>query len=109
MTHAESLDAIAEVGANNYDTSNGTWLLHPTDAATLGAQAKDSGSGQFVYQDGMIAGRRVIETTHAALHTAYFRIIRKCHDWNFWRCGYCSRSRHPRFNRHSEHLCLSAL
>ncbi len=75
MTHAESLDAIAEVGANNYDTSNGTWLVHPTDAATLGAQAKDSGSGQFVYQDGMIAGRRVIETTHAAAGTCYFGLF----------------------------------
>ena len=75
MTHAESLTAIAEVGANNYDTSNGVWLLHPTNAATIGAQAKDSGSGQFVYQDGMIAGRRVIETTHAALHTAYFGLF----------------------------------
>ena len=53
----------------------GVWLVHPTNAATLGAQAKDSGSGQFVYQDGMIAGRRVIETTHAALHTAYFGLF----------------------------------
>ena len=37
LTHAESLDAIAEVGANNHDTSNGVWLVHPTNAATLGA------------------------------------------------------------------------
>ena len=49
MTHAESLDEIAEVGTNNHYTSNGVWLVHPTDAATLGAQTKDSGSGQFVY------------------------------------------------------------
>lgn len=75
MTHSESLDAIAEVGANNHDTSNGVWLVHPTNAATLGAQAKDSGSGQFVYQDGMIAGRRVIETTHAAAGTCYFGLF----------------------------------
>ena len=75
MTHPESLDAIAEVGANNHDTSNGVWLVHPTNAATLGAQAKDSGSGQFVYQDGMIAGRRVIETTHAAAGTCFFGLF----------------------------------
>jgi HK97 family phage major capsid protein len=75
MTHAESLNAIAEVAENNYDTSNGVWLVHPTNAATLGAQAKDSGSGQFVYQDGMIAGRRVIETTHAAAGTCYFGLF----------------------------------
>jgi len=75
MTHAESLDAIAEVGANNHDTSNGVWLVHPTDAATLGAQTKDSGSGQFVYEGGQIAGRRVIETTHAAAGTCYFGLF----------------------------------
>ena len=75
MTHAESLDAIAEVGANNHDTSNGVWLVHPTNAATLGAQAKDSGSGQFVYQDGSILNRRVIETTHVAAGTAYFGLF----------------------------------
>ena len=75
MTHAESLDAIAEVGANNHDTSNGVWLVHPTNAATLGAQTKDSGSGQFVYENGLIAGRRVIETTHAAAGTCYFGLF----------------------------------
>lgn len=75
MTHSESLDAIAEVGANNYDTSNGVWLVHPTNAATLGAQAKDSGSGQFVYQDGTILGRRVIETTHVSAGTVFFGLF----------------------------------
>ena len=29
----------------------------------------------FVYQDGMIAGRRVIETTHAAAGTCYFGLF----------------------------------
>ena len=48
MTHAESLNAIAEVAENDYHTSNGVWLVHPANAATLGAQAKYSGSGQFV-------------------------------------------------------------
>ena len=46
-----------------------------TNAATLGAQTKDSGSGQFVYQDGKILGRRVIETTHVAAGTAYFGLL----------------------------------
>ena len=75
MTHAESLNAIAEVAENDYDTSNGVWLVHPANAATLGAQAKYSGSGQFVCQDGLIAGRWVIETTHVALHTADFGLF----------------------------------
>jgi len=75
MTHAESLDAMAEVAANFFDTSNGTWLINPTDAATLGAQTVDSGSGRFVYQDGRITGRRAIETTHVAAGTAYFGLF----------------------------------
>jgi len=75
MTHAESLDAMAEVAANFFDTSNGTWLINPTDAATLGAQTVDSGSGRFVYQDGRITGRRAIETTHVAAETAYFGLF----------------------------------
>ncbi len=60
---------------NDYDTSNGVWLVHPANAATLGAQAKYSGSGQFVCQDGLISGRRVIETTHIAIHTADFGLF----------------------------------
>jgi len=83
MTHAESLDAVAEVAGNNFDTSQGTWLLNPTDAATLGAQTKDSGSGQFVYQDGRILGRPVIESTHVTLNTAFFGLFEHCMIANF--------------------------
>ena len=75
MTHAESLSVIAEVGENNFATNGGTWLVHPTNAATLGSTAKDSGSGMFVYENGQIAGRNVIETTHVAAGTAYFGLF----------------------------------
>ena len=75
MTYAESLDAMAEVAANNFDTMSGTWLINPTNAATLGAQTVDSGSGRFVYQDGRITGRRAIETTHVAAGTAFFGLF----------------------------------
>ena len=75
MTHAESLSIIAEVGENNISTTGGVWLVHPTNAATLGSTAKDSGSGLFVYENGQIAGRRVIETTHVASGTAYFGLF----------------------------------
>ena len=76
MTHAESLEIIASVASNNLDTSGGVFLLHPNDAATIGSTSKDSGSGTFVYENGLIAGKRVIETTHATEGTAFFGIFR---------------------------------
>lgn len=79
ITNAESYDIIAEVAANNLDTSNGVWLVHPTDAATLADTSKDSGSGTFVYENGRIAGRRVIETTHVAAGSAYFGLFENCY------------------------------
>lgn len=60
MTHAESLAVLAEIAENNLDTNGAVWIVNPANAATLGSTAKDSGSGQFVYQDGRILGRRVI-------------------------------------------------
>ena len=78
MTHAESLDALAEIAAANLDTTNAVWILNPTDAATLGAQSKDSGSGNFVYENGTILGRRVIESTHATAGTAYVGLFDNC-------------------------------
>lgn len=78
MTHAESLDALAEIAAANLDTTNAVWILNPLDAAKLGAQSKDSGSGSFVYESGTILGRRVIESTHATQGTAYVGLWENC-------------------------------
>ncbi|QIG53807.1 phage major capsid protein [Altererythrobacter sp. BO-6] len=78
MTHSESLDALAEIAAANLDTTNAVWILNPTDAATLGAQAKDSGSGMFVYENGRILGRRAIESTHATQGTVYVGLWEHC-------------------------------
>ncbi len=75
MTHAESLEIIAAVAANNLDTSGGVFIIHPNDAATIGATSKDSGSGTFVYADGRIAGKRVIESTHASEGTCFFGVF----------------------------------
>jgi hypothetical protein len=61
MTHAESLDALAEIAVGNLDTRNAVWIVNPTDAARLGAKTKDAGCGMFVYENGQILGRRVIE------------------------------------------------
>jgi HK97 family phage major capsid protein len=78
MTHAESLAVLAEIAENNLDTTNAVWIVNPANAATLGSTAKDSGSGQFVYQDGRILGRRVIESTHATAGTAYVGLFEHC-------------------------------
>jgi len=75
MTHAESLEIIAAVAANNLDTSGGVFIIHPNDAATIGATSKDSGSGTFVYADGRIAGKRVIESTHATEGECFFGVF----------------------------------
>jgi hypothetical protein len=42
MTYAESLDAMAGVAVNSFDTMSGTWLINPTNAPTLVAQTVDS-------------------------------------------------------------------
>ena len=76
MTHAESLEVIAAVAANNLDASFGVFIIHPNDAATIGATSKDTGSGTFVYDNGLISGKRVIESTHAPQGTAFFGVFR---------------------------------
>mgnify|MGYP000157556986 FL=1 len=76
MTHAESLEVISAVASNNLDTSGGVFIIHPNDAATIGATSKDTGSGTFVYENGSIAGKRVIESTHATEGTCYFGVFK---------------------------------
>jgi HK97 family phage major capsid protein len=78
MTHAESLAALAAIASDNLDTQQSVWIANPTNAATLGATAKDSGSGRFVYEDGAILGRRVIETTQATAGKAYVGNFEEC-------------------------------
>lgn len=78
MTHAESLEALADIAGANLDTTNSVWIVNPANAATLGATAKDSGSGRFVYEDGAILGRRVIETTQATAGKAYVGNFEEC-------------------------------
>lgn len=78
MTHAESLEALADIAGANLDTTNSVWIVNPANAATLGATAKDSGSGRFVYEDGAILGRRVIETTQATAAKAYVGNFEEC-------------------------------
>jgi HK97 family phage major capsid protein len=72
MTHAESLDVIAAVQSDNVDTAGSVWVAHPTDLATLGAQAVDSGSGRFVYDNGQIGGYRVLTSTQVTAGKLYF-------------------------------------
>lgn len=72
MTHAESLDIIAAVQADNVDTTGAVWVAHPNDLATIGATVVDSGSGRFVYQDGQIGGYRVLTSTQVTNGKVYF-------------------------------------
>lgn len=72
LTWAEALDAMAEVASANLDSTAGAWIVNPLDAAKLGQATVDAGSGKFVMEAGAIAGRRVIESSHATQGTLYF-------------------------------------
>lgn len=76
MTHAESYEIVGEVASNNIDTAGGVWIINPASAATLASTAKDSGSGLFVYENGQIAGKRVIESAHCPTANAFFGVFR---------------------------------
>jgi len=76
MTHAESYEIVGEVASNNIDTAGGVWIINPASAATLASTAKDSGSGLFVYENGQIAGKRVIESAHCPSGNAFFGVFR---------------------------------
>ena len=72
LTWAEALEAMADVAAANLDSSSGVWIMHPLDAAKVAKTSVDSGSGRFVLENGTIAGRRVIESSHATEGVFYF-------------------------------------
>ena len=76
ITHAESYEIIGEVASNNIDTAGGVWIINPASAATLASTAKDSGSGLFVYENGQMAGKRVIESAHCPSANAFFGMFR---------------------------------
>ena len=66
------MSELRKLAAN---TSGGVFIIHPNDAATIGATSKDSGSGTFVYADGRISGKRVIESTHATEGECFFGVF----------------------------------
>ena len=72
LTWAEALEAMADVAAANLDSGSGVWIMHPLDAAKVAQTSVDSGSGRFVLENGTIAGRRVIESSHATEGQLYF-------------------------------------
>ena len=53
LTLGKLLINIAKVGAKNHDTSNGTWLAHPIDAAIaqLAKRTTDSVASSFFMPD----------------------------------------------------------
>ena len=74
LTWAEALEAMADVAAANLDSSMGTWIMHPLDAAKIAKTSVDAGSGRFVLENGTIAGRRVIESAQATEGSVYFGV-----------------------------------
>lgn len=74
LTWAEALEAMADVAAANLDSSTGTWIVHPLDAAKIAKTSVDAGSGRFVLENGTIAGRRVIESAQATEGKIYFGV-----------------------------------
>ena len=70
ISRSEALSALAALEADDVDTANATFLMHPTDASATAGALVDSGSGQFVLEDGRILGKRVITSTLVSQGTA---------------------------------------
>ena len=70
ISRDEALSAIAALEADDVDTSNAVFLMHPTDASATAGALVDAGSGEFVLSDGRILGKRVITSTLISQGTA---------------------------------------
>jgi HK97 family phage major capsid protein len=76
ITHAEALTALAAIEADNIDTTNAVFIMHPNDYARIAQTVVDAGSGQFVIdtQSNSILGRRVLQTTKATESKVYLGV-----------------------------------
>ena len=70
ISRDEALSAIAALEADDVDTSNAVFLMHPTDASATAGALVDAGSGEFVLSDERILGKRVITSTLISQGTA---------------------------------------
>lgn len=71
-TFAEIVGMETEVAADNALLGNLAYIINASMAGALKTTAKDSGSGQFVLQDGQINGYRAIVSNQVAAGDAYF-------------------------------------
>lgn len=71
-TFAEIVGMETEVAADNALLGNLAYIMNASMAGALKTTTKDSGSGQFVLQDGQINGYRAIVSNQVAAGDAYF-------------------------------------
>lgn len=71
-TFAEIVGMETEVATDNALLGNLAYIMNAAMAGALKTTTKDSGSGQFVLQDGQINGYRAIVSNQAAAGDAYF-------------------------------------
>lgn len=71
-TFAEVVGMETEVAADNALAGNLAYIMNAAMAGALKTTVKDSGSGQFVLQDGQINGYRAIVSNQVAAGDAYF-------------------------------------
>lgn len=71
-TFAEIVGMETEVAVDNALLGNLAYIINASMAGALKTTTKDSGSGQFVLQDGQINGYRAIVSNQVAAGDAYF-------------------------------------
>ena len=71
-TFAEMVSMESAVAVDNALLGGLVYIVHPTNAGTLKTTAKDSGSGQFVYQGGEINGYPVVVSAQLTANNYVF-------------------------------------
>ena len=77
ITRSEALNALAAIEADNIDTTDAVFIMHPNDYARIAQTVVDAGSGLFVIDaaSNTILGRRVLQTTKATEGKVYLGIL----------------------------------
>ena len=71
-TFAEMVSMESAVAVDNALLGGLVYIVHPTNAGTLKTTTKDSGSGQFVYQNGEINGYPVVVSSQLTANNYVF-------------------------------------
>ena len=70
ISREDALSALAALEADDVDTANAVFLMHPEDASATAGALVDAGSVEFVLSNGRILGKRVITSTLISQGTA---------------------------------------